>query len=52
MSIYKREHIDVKESVKSLDKDLCSKASKVEYFSMRNQLEKFMTREELEEFET
>lgn len=52
MTIYKKEHYDVKAAVKLLDKDLCNKASKVEYFAMRNQLEKFMTKEELEEVET
>ena len=52
MLIYKKEHYDVKSAVKSLDEALSSKSSKVEYFSLRNQLEKFMLREELEEFET
>ena len=47
MIVYTKEHTEVKECVRALDESLNSKATKVEYFDLRNKLELYMTKEEV-----
>ena len=47
MTVYKKEHHEVKECVRALDESLNGKASKVEFFDLRNRLELYMTKEEV-----
>jgi hypothetical protein len=46
MHQYSKEHNEVKEAVRALDESISTKASKADYFNVRNQLELKMSFED------
>jgi hypothetical protein len=51
MHQYSKEHNEVKEAVRALDESISTKASKADYFNVRNQLELKMSFEDGEKFD-